>query len=65
LAKTDTPFVAFDLVVPVLLGWTSDRLGVLWALGLLLLQPVGLLLLTLAVGLAERGDAAPRERSDE
>jgi hypothetical protein len=32
---------------------------------LLLLQPVGLLLLTLAVGLAERGDAAPRERSDE
>ncbi len=37
-------YAPFELAVPLAIGWCSDEFGVLAALGLLLLQPMGLLL---------------------
>ncbi len=50
VAAAGQAFAVFDLLVPLGLGWLSDRLGVLAALWVLLLQPLGLLLVLSAVG---------------
>lgn len=58
VAAAGQPFMILDMALPLLVGWSADRYGIVVALGLLAIQPFGLLVVACVATRRRRDRAA-------